>query len=125
MKKQVTIVAALLILVALSSNLDMVAEAQLGPGDCYDGCSTACVQRDCEYYLFFLNLPQSLYSPSLFTLIFSLFVSARKTSRCDRKCSIRCGPGKLIKPDSLLNRSVILYTFVLFAATPDQSVKVF
>ncbi|ESQ34198.1 hypothetical protein EUTSA_v10009240mg [Eutrema salsugineum] len=62
-KQQVTIVAALLILVALSSNLDMVAEAQLGPGDCYDGCSTACVQRD-----------------------------SRKTARCDRKCSIRCGP---------------------------------
>lgn len=51
MKKQVTIVAALMILMALSSNLDMVAEAQLGPGDCYDGCSTACVQRDREYSL--------------------------------------------------------------------------
>lgn len=49
MKKQMTIAAALLILMALSSNLDMVAEAQLGPGDCYDGCSTACVQRDCEH----------------------------------------------------------------------------
>ncbi|AEE30598.1 thionin-like protein [Arabidopsis thaliana] len=65
MKKQVTIVAALLIMMALCSSLNMVAEAQLGPGDCYDGCSTACVQRD-----------------------------PRKTSRCDRKCSIRCGPGK-------------------------------
>jgi hypothetical protein len=63
MKKQVTIVAALLIMMALCSSLNMVAEAQLGPGDCYDGCSTACVQRD-----------------------------PRKTSRCDRKCSIRCGP---------------------------------
>uniref|UniRef100_M4E7L0 Uncharacterized protein n=1 Tax=Brassica campestris TaxID=3711 RepID=M4E7L0_BRACM len=46
MKKQVTIVAALLIIMAFSFNLDMVAEAQLGPGDCYDGCSTGCVQRD-------------------------------------------------------------------------------
>ncbi|CAG7864602.1 unnamed protein product [Brassica rapa] len=65
MKKQVTIVAALLIIMAFSFNLDMVAEAQLGPGDCYDGCSTGCVQRD-----------------------------SRKMARCDRKCSIRCGPAE-------------------------------
>ncbi|BAT86815.1 hypothetical protein LR48_Vigan09g268400 [Vigna angularis] len=32
--------------------------------DCLDGCSTACVQRD-----------------------------SRLTQRCERKCSIRCGPG--------------------------------
>ncbi|CAH8307966.1 unnamed protein product [Eruca vesicaria subsp. sativa] len=51
MKKQVTIVPVLLILMALCSNLDMVVEAQLGPGDCYDGCSTGCVQRDCEHFL--------------------------------------------------------------------------
>ncbi|WZZ16577.1 hypothetical protein YC2023_109666 [Brassica napus] len=43
---QVMIVVALLILVALSSNSDMVVEAQLGPGDCYDCCATGCVQHD-------------------------------------------------------------------------------
>ncbi|KFK44533.1 hypothetical protein AALP_AA1G269100 [Arabis alpina] len=65
MKTQVIVVAALLILVALSSNFDMVAEAQeLGPGDCYDGCATGCVQRD-----------------------------AKKTSKCERKCAKRCGRG--------------------------------
>lgn len=70
MKKQVTIVAALLILVALSSNLDMVAEAQLGPGDCYDGCSTACVQRDCEHPLlssFTYTLLSTYMNPQRYT----------------------------------------------------------
>lgn len=65
MKKQVTIVAALLILVALFSNLDMVAEAKLGSGpyrklgaeDCYDACTTGCVNPDSECsLLFFLDV---------------------------------------------------------------------
>ena len=74
MKKQVTIVAALLILVALSSNLDMVAEAQLGPGDCYDGCSTACVQRDCEH---------PLLSSFTYTLLFTYMNPQRYTNSGD------------------------------------------
>ncbi|KAL1188224.1 hypothetical protein V5N11_025440 [Cardamine amara subsp. amara] len=71
MKRQVTIVTALLILVALSSSLNMLAEAQqLGPEDCWDACATGCVQRD-----------------------------AKKTSQCEHKCSVRCGrPGKIFIP---------------------------
>ncbi|KAF2555695.1 hypothetical protein F2Q68_00014195 [Brassica cretica] len=65
MKTQVMIVVALLIPVALSSNSDMVVEAQLGPGDCYDGCTTGCVQRD-----------------------------PKKTSKCENQCAKRCGRGK-------------------------------
>ncbi|KAF2534566.1 hypothetical protein F2Q70_00030734 [Brassica cretica] len=43
MKTQVTIVAALMILVALSSTLDMVTvtEAQV---NCIDSCTTGCVK---------------------------------------------------------------------------------
>ena len=74
MKKQLTIVAALLILVALSSNLDMVAEAQLGPGDCYDGCSTACVQGDCEH---------PLLSSFTYTLLFTYMNPQRYTNSGD------------------------------------------
>ncbi|ESQ34201.1 hypothetical protein EUTSA_v10009246mg [Eutrema salsugineum] len=69
MKTQVTILAALLILVALTSNLDMVAEAQgqLGPGDCFDGCITGCVQRD-----------------------------TKKMIKCERRCAKKCGRGKIL-----------------------------
>ncbi|CAN6887978.1 unnamed protein product [Brassica oleracea] len=67
MKTQVMIVVALLIPVALSSNSDMVVEAQLGPGDCYHGCTTGCVQRDRD----------------------------QKTSKCEHhQCAKRCGRGK-------------------------------
>ncbi|KAK7302474.1 hypothetical protein RJT34_13364 [Clitoria ternatea] len=38
--------------------------------DCLDACSTACVQRD-----------------------------ARLQARCDRKCTIRCGPDSTVKED--------------------------
>ncbi|KAG5000573.1 hypothetical protein JHK87_021645 [Glycine soja] len=38
--------------------------------DCLDGCSTACVQSD-----------------------------SRLQARCERKCSIRCGPDSTIKED--------------------------
>ncbi|CAH2033957.1 unnamed protein product [Thlaspi arvense] len=46
MKIQLTIVPALLILVALSSNLTILVEAQAGTIDCYDSCSTGCVKPD-------------------------------------------------------------------------------
>ncbi|EOA36372.1 hypothetical protein CARUB_v10010771mg [Capsella rubella] len=70
MKKQVTVVATLLILVALFSNMDMVAEAKLGPKpfrkldavNCYDACTTGCVNPD-----------------------------NKKLIRCHHKCYVRCG----------------------------------
>lgn len=65
MKTQVMIVVALLIPVALSSNSDMVVEAQLGPGDCYDGCTTGCVQRDREYILSSFLIATHTYSISI------------------------------------------------------------
>ncbi|CAN8291365.1 unnamed protein product [Cochlearia groenlandica] len=68
MKTQVIIVVSLLILMALSSNMDTVVAAagrgELGPGDCWDGCATGCVQHD-----------------------------PKKTSKCERQCSKKCGRG--------------------------------
>ncbi|XXG52915.1 hypothetical protein AAC387_Pa03g1112 [Persea americana] len=60
MKKKEKMAAALLLLLLLSCQMEMV---EPGPADCYDACSTGCVQRD-----------------------------ARLMARCDRKCQIKCGP---------------------------------
>ncbi|PIA34567.1 hypothetical protein AQUCO_03700094v1 [Aquilegia coerulea] len=54
------IVVLMVILFLFSSHIETVKP---DAADCYDGCSTACVQRD-----------------------------TRKMQRCDIKCSIRCAP---------------------------------
>ncbi|KAI6678647.1 hypothetical protein NL676_039443 [Syzygium grande] len=53
---------AALILTAIFSRMDVAVES--AAADCYDACSTACVQPD-----------------------------ARLMARCDRKCQIKCEPG--------------------------------
>ncbi|KAK9167609.1 hypothetical protein Scep_002800 [Stephania cephalantha] len=65
MKKSVAVSLLVVVLYLVSSETLLVAVA--GPEDCMDACSTACVQylRD-----------------------------SRRMARCERKCSIRCGPGE-------------------------------
>ena len=67
MKTQVTILAALMILVALSSTLDMVTvtEAQV---NCIDSCTTGCVKPTREYFL--LSLPYHPFRSILFNILY-------------------------------------------------------
>ncbi|KAM3690867.1 hypothetical protein ACJW30_09G153000 [Castanea mollissima] len=58
--KMKKIIVVVMVLCVILSHMDS-AEAQ--SPDCYDQCSTACVQSD-----------------------------TRLMQRCDRKCQIRCGP---------------------------------
>ncbi|KAG8364094.1 hypothetical protein BUALT_Bualt19G0090900 [Buddleja alternifolia] len=59
-KKKMVIVMTMIIFIITANMNGVKSDAS----DCYDGCSTACVNPD-----------------------------PRLTSRCDRKCQIRCSPG--------------------------------
>ncbi len=61
------IVVAVMLLFLIFSQMESVEPSA---ADCYDACSTACVQRD-----------------------------TRLMQRCDRKCQIRCGPDSSIEGD--------------------------
>uniref|UniRef100_A0A7N0U5J1 Thionin n=1 Tax=Kalanchoe fedtschenkoi TaxID=63787 RepID=A0A7N0U5J1_KALFE len=58
------VVAVLLVAVCLMGSPEIEMGVEAGPADCLDACQTACVQ------------------PS----------QPRLTARCERKCTIRCGP---------------------------------
>ncbi|KAK9096031.1 hypothetical protein Sjap_021528 [Stephania japonica] len=58
-------IALLLVVVLYLVSSETLLVVAPGPGDCLDACSTACVQY---------------------------FRDPRRMARCDRKCSIRCGP---------------------------------
>ncbi|PON76079.1 thionin-like protein [Parasponia andersonii] len=59
-----TIVAAMILFLVFSYRERVAAHA----ADCYDACSTACVQSN-----------------------------TRLMQRCDRKCQIKCGPDSTVK----------------------------
>ncbi|KAJ4726117.1 Thionin-like protein [Melia azedarach] len=71
--KMKNIIVGLMIVVVMLSHMEKVEPSA---ADCYDACSTACVQPN---------------------KIFIFTNTARLMQRCDRKCQIRCQPASQVE----------------------------